>query len=127
MFNFIAQLPLGRIEGIGPLGLEDKDPSGAASLFVNTLSMIIGVLTASAIIWFVFQFLIGGIQWISAGGDAKAIEAARGRITNAIVGIVIVFTALLFISVIGALLGIDILGAIGSLLGVEREPGQPIQ
>ena len=41
-------------------------------------------------LFFLAQVLIGGISWINAGGDPKAMEAARSRITNAVIGLVIV-------------------------------------
>lgn len=113
MISLLAQAPspksLGPIRGIGPLGLEGKDAEAGAGIFVNAISNIIGFLTAVAIIWFIFQFILAAIGWISAGGDAKAIEAAKGKLTNAIVGIVIVITALVIVSAIGALLGVNIL------------------
>lgn len=112
MGNLLAQTierPVGSLRGIGPLGLEDRDPSAAQGIFVNAISLIIGFLTAVAIIWFVFQFILGAIGWISAGGDAKAVDAARSKITNAVVGVVIVLLALVIVSVVGGILGIDFL------------------
>lgn len=112
MISFLVGLipqPLGNIRGIGPLGLENKNPCEAPALFENVLSTTVGVLTASAIIWFIFQFIIGAFDWISAGGDSKAIEAARKRLTNAAIGLAIALGALVIVSVIGFLLGIDIL------------------
>jgi len=35
----------------------------------------------------------GGVQWITAGGDKQGTEAARGKITGAVVGIIIVAVA----------------------------------
>ena len=41
-----------------------------------------------------FAFLIwGGIEWITSGGDKAKYEAARKRITAAIVGLVLIATA----------------------------------
>ena len=40
-----------------------------------------------------FNIIIGGIQWINAGGDPKALTAARTRITNAFIGLIIVVAA----------------------------------
>ncbi len=37
-----------------------------------------------------FYLLWGGLQWLSAGGDAKGIEAARNKITGAIIGFIMV-------------------------------------
>lgn len=108
MIELIAQLDLGKIRGIGPLGLQDKELSEAPTLFQTVLSNIVGVMSVGAIIWFVFQFIVGAYGWISAGGDSKAIEAARKRIMNAVIGLVIVLTAMVLISLVGTLLKVDI-------------------
>src|SRR5579872_5086824 len=42
----------------------------------------------------VFMYLIlGGFNWLTAGGDKSKIEAARSMITNAIIGITILAAA----------------------------------
>jgi hypothetical protein len=52
---------------------------------------------------------LGAIGWISAGGDKAKLEQARSKLSNALIGIIIVFMALVLLSAIGALLGINIL------------------
>ena len=59
-------------------------------------------------IFFLVQVVIGGISWISAGGDPKALEAARARITNAIIGLVIVVAAFAVSLMVTTVLGINI-------------------
>jgi len=66
---------------------------------------ILGVVGALALI----LLALGGIQYMSSGGDKFAVEQARGRITSAIVGLVIVFGAWLVINFILT----DILGQTG--------------
>ena len=105
----------GELKGKGPLGLEGKNPTDVFTLFPSVISTIIGVLTASAILWFIFQFIIGAFGWVSSGGDQKAVEAARSRITNAVIGIILVFGALVLISVLGSLMGLDVLNLRGML------------
>lgn len=99
----------GELKGTGPLGLQGKNPTDVFTLFPNVISTIIGVLTASAILWFIFQFIIGAYGWLAAGGDQKAVETARSRIMNAVIGLVLVVSALVIITVIGSILGINIL------------------
>jgi hypothetical protein len=65
------------------------------------------VLIASALIAFFF-LLVGGIQWILAGGDKEGTEKARKRITAALVGLAIVFSAYAIAFIIQALFGVDI-------------------
>lgn len=127
MISLLAKIPspkpLGPIRGIGPLGLEGKDAKAGAEIFVNAISNIVGFLTAVAIIWFVFQFILGATSWISAGGDSKAVESAKAKLTNAIVGIVIVIAAMVIMSAIGALLGIDIFN-LGEFIGTLTPGGK---
>ena len=56
---------------------------------------------------FVF-IVIGGIQWITAGGDAKAATSARDRITAAVVGLLVVVAAFAITLILGQVFGIDI-------------------
>lgn len=76
-----------------------------------TLGLIIGV------IFFLFILIIGGIQWISSGGDKNALEAAKGKVTNAIIGIVVLFSVFAVLLLIQNFFGITILTLdIGSLV-----------
>lgn len=47
---------------------------------------IAGLLAFVYLVW-------GGVEWISSGGDKAGLEAARNRITNALVGLFIVAAA----------------------------------
>lgn len=56
-----------------------------------------------------FAFLIwGGIQWITSGGDKAQYEAARNRITYALVGLAIVAAAWAVMKLIGNFFGLDL-------------------
>lgn len=75
------------------------------SQFITTAINVI--LIAAAIIAFFF-LLIGGIQWIVAGGNKEGTENARKKITSALIGLAIVFSAYAIAFIIQALFGIDI-------------------
>ena len=83
---------IGTIEGEGPFGSIGKSVSGTSALVSVTgaISAIIGFMTVCAAIWFLFQFVIGGFSWITAGGDKTKLNEARDRITNAFIGLIIV-------------------------------------
>ncbi len=107
--------PLGHwLEGIGPLGdtpnLITGSGQGAFNLFFRVLSAIVGIMTIIAAIWFVFQFFVGAIQIMASSGDKTKMQEASGRITHAVIGIIIVIGAIFFISLIGSLTGLKILG-----------------
>lgn len=41
-----------------------------------------------------FAYLVmGGFSYLTSGGDPKAMEQAKGKVTNAIVGFIIIFIA----------------------------------
>lgn len=75
-----------------------------------TLAFVIGAIV------FFFMLLIGGIRWMTSAGDKASLESARGMIVNALVGIVILFSAFAIVGLVELFFGIDILSLdIGSL------------
>lgn len=76
------------------------------SSFVKTA---INLLLGSAGVISFFMLLIGGVQWIMAGGDKEGTEKARKRITAALVGLAIVFSAYALLFIIQSLFGIEVL------------------
>ncbi len=105
-----VEKPLGSLEGLGPLGTVGANLEGALRLFFDILSAVVGIMTISAAIWFIFQFFIGAIQIVSSGGDKTKIQEAASRITSAVAGIVIIIAAIFLISLIGRMIGLNILG-----------------
>ena len=82
-------------------GLTGFTPSQFVSSGVNLL------LIAAAIIAFFF-LLVGGVQWILAGGDKEGTTKARQRLTSALIGLAIVFSAYAIAFIVQALFGINI-------------------
>jgi len=71
-------------------------------LFIN-LAFIIGALIFFAMI------IIGAIQWISSGGEKEGLAQARQKISNAIIGLIVLFTVFAIMSLIEVFFGIDLL------------------
>lgn len=120
--NYLAQVahPLGTIgSNDGSLG---PFAGGAASGLVGIakiVSSVIGVMTIAAGIWFLFQITIGGFNWITSGGDKAKLEAARSKLTNAFIGIVIVVAGWAILALAGQFLGVDFtIGSPGTLEGL---------
>ena len=63
---------------------------GAAITFIFVIAVIISL----------FYLLLGAVKWIFSGGDKAAVEGARGTITAAIVGLVIVFLVFLVFTIL---------------------------
>lgn len=66
------------------------------------------LLIVAAIAAFLF-LIIGGLQWITSGGDKAGMEAARNRITAAIIGLIIVAAAWAIMLLVGEFIGVNIL------------------
>src|SRR3989338_7840586 len=71
-------------------------------IIANIIRILLGLLG------FIFLFLVmrAGFQWMTSGGDATKIAKIRKSLTNAIVGLIIIFSAYSITSfVLNALLG----------------------
>lgn len=92
----------------GPGVAVTVNPDGttdATSKASSLISQIIGILTIFAFIWFGFQIILAGYQFITSSGDPKKAETARKRLTDGIIGVLIVTIALGVTSLIASLLG----------------------
>lgn len=65
-------------------------------LFTN---LVQGVLALSGVALFV-MLVVGGFNFLLSGGDPKKLEAARGTLTSAIIGIVVIVVAFLIIKTV---------------------------
>jgi hypothetical protein len=79
---------------------------------VSIISGAIRLVLIVASLVFFFMLVWGGIQWMVSGGDKNAAEAARSKITNALIGLVIVFSAWAIMALIKNLFGVDIMGGL---------------
>ena len=71
-------------------------------------ALVVLVLIVAALVFF-FMLVLGGIRYITSGGDKGSTEAARSQITAALIGLVIVFSAWAIINIIKLFFGVDIL------------------
>ena len=78
----------------------------------NIVSVIRAIIQFILVVAFVLAFimlLIGGIRWITAGGDEKAVGSARNMITAALIGLVIVLVAYALIRLVETFFGLNII------------------
>jgi hypothetical protein len=77
---------------------------GFGCLFVNILSI---ALQAIGLVMFI-MLIIGGFKFLTAGGDPKAVESAKGTLTMAITGLVLAILAWFILSFIGQFTGVNV-------------------
>lgn len=61
-----------------------------------------------AILLALFFIIWAGIQWIMSGGNKEGLEKAKGRLTYAIIGLIVALFAFAIINVFEAFLGINL-------------------
>ena len=83
--------------------------------FSQVVSAAIQIVLVVAAIIFFFMLVLGGLKWITSGGDKGKTEGARSQITAALVGLVIVFAAWAIVQLIEAFFGVSILSGLDIL------------
>lgn len=68
-----------------------------------SLALVVGTLI------FFFMLIMGAIQWITGGGDKQALEGARSKISNAIVGIIILLSVFAILNLVEVFFKINIM------------------
>jgi len=69
-------------------------------------SLVAVVLVVAGVIFF-FMLLAGGIQWMTAGGSQEALQGAQKRLTTALIGIIIVFSAWAILNLMRGFFGLE--------------------
>lgn len=69
-------------------------------------STILLVIAIAGLVFFV-MLLMGGLRYLTAGGDEKSITAARQTLTNAFIGLIIVVASFVVAQIIFAVFNID--------------------
>jgi len=65
-------------------------------------------ITLAGLLTFLY-LILGGFKYLTAGGDEKAVTAAKTMLTNAIIGLIIVFAAYWIMWILQTVLGLEIL------------------
>ena len=101
-------------------GIANANPDNAGGILGTFISGLVGLILVFASIWTLFQLLQGGLEWISSGGDKTGVENARNRITNALLGLFIVFAAWTIYLLILRFLGIGSIAGGGFQLSLPK-------
>lgn len=72
----------------------------------DIVSSLISYLFPLAGILVLLYLLYGGFQMMLSRGDPKAMQSAKSKVTNALIGFVVIFTAYWIVQLIAVLLGL---------------------
>ncbi len=81
--------------------LVSKGGAGGISFFLSLVVQLLYTISALAVL---FMVLFGAFQFITSGGEKDAVSKARGRITYAIIGMVLLAVAFLLLRILGQVL-----------------------
>ncbi|MDO8503758.1 MAG: hypothetical protein Q7S60_03635 [bacterium] len=85
-------------------------PSSKDTSLGDIITKLIPYLLTAAGLLLLLYLIYGGFSLMMSRGDPKAMEAAKGKITNAAIGFAIVFTAYWLVQLLGQILGIQQFG-----------------
>lgn len=102
---------------LGPTGQWNVLLNFSFSSFVQAIIILILII---ATIVFLAMLLLGGIQWISSGEDKNLLEAAKNKISNALIGLLILFSTWAIIGLVECFFGVSIRHL--ELRGVDISP-----
>ncbi|KKP92674.1 MAG: hypothetical protein UR98_C0020G0005 [Parcubacteria group bacterium GW2011_GWA1_36_12] len=86
----------------------DCAPTGTATiaclepLFARTIEIV----TLIAGFLFLVMFVVGGLKYLFSGGNPKRAESAKGTITSAFIGLVLVVGAYIILNIIAGFVGL---------------------
>jgi hypothetical protein len=88
---------------IGSLTLSQGYASNIGPIISGVLSFIMAI---SALLVFLY-LILGGVQWITSGGDKGKTEEARNKITAAVIGLIILAAAYAVLKIMLGFLGLE--------------------
>ena len=92
-----------------PSKLNPTSGLAGVSGFSAVIAVILKTFFVVGFVLFIVYFLIGGLQWITSTGDAKALEKARNSIVHALLGVVVMLSLFAILKLIEAVFGVNFL------------------
>jgi len=89
----------------GP-GIIPTSPVDATAKFEKFAGQILGFVTIVGVLYFIIQIIFTGYSYIASKGDEKEMETSRKRLTESVLGLVIIIIAVGLGSLLAKLAGI---------------------
>lgn len=107
--KLIAQGNMGTIKTDRITRFAPDEPLQSVPTVDIIFSTLLGFLTIVGGLAFLIYFIIGALNWVMAGGDQKKVDTAKSYMTNGAIGMIIIVASYAIISIVGKVLGLDIL------------------
>jgi hypothetical protein len=105
---------------VGEIGIKQPETNAGVKVTTQSGAQLLGIIIqnfltliyAVASIGVLIMFVWGATEWILSGGDKEKIAAARKRIVNALIGLVLLALTFVILGVMSQITGINLLGDI---------------
>jgi hypothetical protein len=121
-------VPIARAVEIGEVtcfGAFCDNPANSATTLEKILTTVVSLLTVIAGLAFLIYFMLGALNWITAGGDKGKVDSAKSYMTNGVIGMIAVVSSYAVISIVGTVLGFNILNPAASLFNNTGTSSNP--
>ena len=81
---------------------------GRSITLAEIINFGLSLLFAIGMLASLFFLILGGISWITSGGDKEKLEKSRKTIIFAIIGLIIILLSVIVMNLIGDFLGVRI-------------------
>lgn len=109
--------PFGTIDRVGPAVGASSPQAGFSALLVTGINIFLIIGGISALVF----LLWGALDWVTSGGEEEKLQKARQKITNAIIGSILMLAALtIWTLVTGSILGIVDIADRGIIFDIPR-------
>jgi hypothetical protein len=85
----------------------DIEGAQSGSLFFDVIGGVLQFMMLLGALLVLINLLQAGIDWISSGGDSSKLEGARNRITNAVIGLILLSASFALWILVRDFLGIE--------------------
>jgi len=86
-----------------------SSPNTSSTQFAVTIATLWQTVILVGGLAFLLYLLLGGITWITAGGDKGKIEEARGKITQGLTGLAILAASYVIVKFLETAIGLKLL------------------
>lgn len=101
------QLAQGIVNPVIPGSLGSGGSSAGPAAIGSIIGSIVGLFLILSFVATFLYMLLGGFDWITSGGDKAKLQSARDKITNALIGLIVVGASWAIMMIVGNFTGID--------------------
>ena len=107
--KYMAQLAQLTVPGYGRIQPPTQVPTGGLPKLAQIVSTIIIFVFVLAIAVSLILMIWGGVLWITSQGDKTKLDAARKRITYAVIGLALTFASYFIVNLMGYFFRLDLI------------------